>query len=86
MNYTFIDQQDAPARSPERGRRRVAGLDELVAGLTPGKVGRIELDEEEKPRAVTDQLFKTAARSGKLVDVWEVGGIIYTEIVPTAGN
>ncbi len=86
MNYTFIDQKDAPARSPERGRRRIAGIDELVEGLTPGKAVRIELNEEEKPRAVTDQLFKTAARTGKLVDVWEVDGIIYAEIVPTAGS
>ena len=81
MNYTLIDRQEAPARAPERGRRRVPGMDELVGSLVPGKVARIELGEDEKPLRVTDQLFKTAARQGKTVVVWEVGGVLYAELV-----
>ena len=81
MNYTLIDRQEAPARAPERAKRRVPGMDELVGSLVPGKGARIELAEDEKPLRVTDQLFKTAARQGKTVDVWEVGGVLYAEIV-----
>jgi hypothetical protein len=79
MNYTFIDRSDAPARAPERARRRVEGMDELIAALEPGKVARIEMSENEKPRGVADQVYKTATRSGMLVDVWDVGGILYVE-------
>ena len=81
MNYTLIDRQEAPARLPERGKRRIAGMEELVGGLVAGKVARIELAEGEKPRAVTEQVFKTAARQGKMVDVWDVGGVLYAELV-----
>ncbi|MDP9365638.1 MAG: hypothetical protein M3Q10_15690 [Chloroflexota bacterium] len=85
MNYTVIAREEAPARGPERNRRRVQGMEALVAALEPGKVARIELADEEKPRAVTEQLFKTATRAGKLVDVWEVDGVLYAEIAtPTA--
>ena len=80
MNYTVIPSQEAPARAPERARRRIQGMEELVAALEPGKVARIELSDDEKARVVTEQLFKTATRSGKLVDVWEVGGVLYAEL------
>ncbi|MDQ3780702.1 MAG: hypothetical protein M3354_09190 [Chloroflexota bacterium] len=87
MKHSMIEQSDAPARPPERGKRRVSGMDELVETLMPGKVARIEIEEDEKQRNVTEQLFKTAARSGKLVDVWEVGGILYAQVLtPTQGS
>ena len=81
MNYTFIDRLEAPARPPERAKRRMPAVTELVDALSPGKVARIELEEGEKALRVTDQLFKTAARQGKVVDVWEVGGVIYAELI-----
>lgn len=80
MNYTVIAREDAPARGPERTKRRIAGMEELVATLAPGKVARIELAEEERSRVVMEQLYKTATRAGKLVDVWEVGGVLYAEL------
>jgi hypothetical protein len=80
MQYTYIDQSDAPAPAPDRAKRRIAGVEELVAGLTPGKVARIELGEGEKPRPVVEQLFKAAARQRKLIDVYDVGGLLYAEM------
>ena len=86
MNFTLIDRQEAPARAPERAKRRIRGMDELVASLVPGKVARIELAEGDKPLRVSDQLFKTATRQGKLVDVWEVGGILYAEVADATAD
>lgn len=86
MNYTMIAKTDAPARLPERLRRRILGMEELVGGLTAGQVARIELQEGEKPRVVTEQLFKTAARHGKLVDVWEVGDVLYAELATSTAQ
>ena len=86
MNYTLIDHQEAPARGPERSKRRIPGMEELVGSLEAGKVARIELAEGEKPRMVTEQLFKTATRAGKMVDVWEVGGVIYAELAASGSS
>ena len=86
MNYTVIDRSEAPARRPERDKRRIPGIEELVGGLAPGKVARIELAEGERPRAVMEQLFKTATRQGKMLDIWEVGGILYAELAQTEGR
>jgi hypothetical protein len=86
VRYTIVDRQEAPARSPERAKRRVEGMEALVASLEPGKVARIELGEDENPRRVSEQLYKTANRSGKLVETWEVGGILYAEVAGTAGS
>ena len=80
MNFTLIDRQEAPARGPERSKRRIPGIEELVASLEAGKAARIELGENEKPRLVTEQLYKTATRAGKLVDVWEADGVLYAEL------
>ena len=80
MNYTIIARQEAPARPPERVRRRIAGIDTLVGSLEVGKVARIELGEDEKPRVAIEQLFRTASRAGKLVDVWEADGVLYAEL------
>lgn len=79
MKYTFIDRAEAPARAPERARRQVEGMDKLIAALEPGKVARIEMAENEKPRGVADQVYKTASRSGIVVDVWDVAGVLYVE-------
>ncbi len=80
MNYTMIDRQDAPARAPQRRKRRIEGLEDLVASLAPGRVARIQLGENEKARPVLEQIYRTASRSGKLVEVWEVGGVLYAEL------
>ncbi len=52
MNYTMIDRVEALAPAPERTRRRVEGMEELVASLTPGQVARIQLGDDEKVRPV----------------------------------
>lgn len=85
MNYTIIEREAAPARSPDRAKRRIEGMEALVASLEPGKVARIELGDDENPRRVSEQLYKTANRAGKLVDMWEVGGILYAEVAATSG-
>lgn len=81
MRYTFVDRAEAPARLPARGRRRFPDIDGLIAALEPGKVAKIELDEGEKTRVVTEHLFKSAAHQRRLLTVWEVGGILYAELV-----
>jgi len=86
VNYTIIEREAAPARSPERTKRRIEGMDSLVSSLEPGKVARIELGDDENPRRVSEQVYKTANRSGKLVDIWEVGGILYAEVAGTSGS
>ena len=84
MNYTMIDRQEAPARAPERPRRRIEGMEDLVASLVPGQAARIQLAEDEKPRPVIEQVYRTATRAGKLVEVWEVGGVLYVELAGQA--
>ena len=81
MQYAYIDQAEAPAPAPDRAKRRVAGVEELVAGLEPGKVAKIELEDGEKPRPILEQLFKAAARQRKLIDVYDVGGLLYAEMM-----
>ena len=81
MKYGFVPEADAPPPVLERKKRRIAGLDELVVGLLPGQVARIELEEGERPRPLIEQLYQTAARHGKLLDLWETGGIFYAAVV-----
>ncbi|MGI9253019.1 MAG: hypothetical protein ACR2J8_04680 [Thermomicrobiales bacterium] len=81
MNFEIIDKSDAPAQGPERRKRRNPAIEEMVTSLEPGKVARIQLDEDEKPRPLVEQIFKTGARQGKIVDVWEVGGLLFAEQV-----
>jgi len=79
MLYTMIPKSEAPAQGPERRKRRIPEIDDLVTALEPGTVARIELGEDEKPRPIIEQIFKAGARQGKVVDVWEVGGQLYAE-------
>jgi len=79
MRYSMIAKSEAPAQGPERRKRRIPEIDDLVQGLEPGSVARIELGEDEKARLVIEQIFKAGARQGKVVDVWEVGGQLYAE-------
>ena len=81
MRYTMIPKEEAPAQGPERRKRRSPEVDDLVGGLQPGIVARIELGEDEKPRPIIEQIFKSGARHGKVVDVWEVGGQLFVEQV-----
>jgi len=80
MNFTIIAREEAPARAPERTKRRIPGVVDLVGSLEPGKIARIELAEDERARVVTEQVFRAATRAGKLVDVWEVDGVLYAEL------
>lgn len=80
MKYGYLAKADVPPPSLDRKKRRVAGVDELVAGLLPGQVARIEIEEGEKALLVTEQLFKTAVRQRRLVEVWEVGGILFAAL------
>ncbi|MBA3416086.1 MAG: hypothetical protein H0U10_12760 [Chloroflexia bacterium] len=79
MRYSMIAKSEAPAQGPERRKRRIPEIDDLVRGLEPGRVAQIELGEDEKARLVIEQIFKAGARQGKVVDVWEVGGKLYAE-------
>jgi hypothetical protein len=79
VRYSMIAKSEAPAQGPERRKRRVPEIDDLVRGLEPGAVARIELGEDEKARPIIEQIFKAGARQGKVVDVWEVGGQLYAE-------
>jgi hypothetical protein len=81
MNYEIIEKSDAPAQGPDRRKRRLPAIEEMVAALEVGKVARIQLADDEKPRPIIEQIFKTGARHGKIVDVWEVGGMLYAEQV-----
>ncbi len=81
MNFEIIEKSDAPAQGPERRKRRNPAIEEMVGLLEPGKVARIKLDEDEKPRPLVEQIFKTGARNGTIVDVWEVGGLLFAEQV-----
>jgi hypothetical protein len=80
MHYTLIDRAAAPARMPDRGKRRSPEIDQLVAALTPGKVARVELTADEKPRGIIYRILRSAARQGRVVDAWEVGGFVYAEL------
>jgi hypothetical protein len=81
MDYTVIDRVDAPAPAPERSKRRIPELDTLIDSLAPGKVARIVPEEGRNSLRTVDQIYKTATKAGKLVNVWEVGGVIYAEPV-----
>ena len=81
MNYTFVPKAEAPAQMQGRQKRRLAGADELIGGLAPGQVARVELGEGERVRPVMEHLFKSAARQGRFIDIWEVGGLLYVELL-----
>lgn len=80
MNYTVMAREEAPARPPERIKRRPAGIDELIAALEPGKIARVDLGEDERSRPMIEQIHRAGTRAGKLVDVWEVAGTLYAEL------
>lgn len=78
VQYTLIEHDEAPPRPmARRGGRRHREVDALIGALSPGKVARIELAEEDKPGGVRKQLFEAAARTGRPVEVWEQDGVIY---------
>ena len=83
MQITIIPKAEAPARGPLRPKQRSPEAEALVDGLAPGQVARIELGDGEKPRPITEHLYRAATRRGKLIDIWEVGGIFYAELVAT---
>ena len=60
-------------------------MEGLVASLAPGKVARIIPEEGKNSLRTVSQLYKTATKAGKLVNVWEVGGIIYAEAAGSDG-
>ena len=80
MQYTLIDSSEAPARMPRRARRRHPEIEELIAALEPGKVARITVPKGTKGRSVGYRIMQTAARRRKMIDVWEVGGVLYAEL------
>lgn len=80
MQFEMIAKADAPAQGPDRRKRRMPQIEEMVDQLEPGKVARIQLGEEEKPRPLIEGIYKAAARRNKVVDVWEVGGLLYAEL------
>lgn len=82
----MIPKAEAPAQGPERRKRRLPEIDELIGGLAAGQVARIELGEDEKPRPIIEQIYKTGTRQGKLVEVWEVGGQLYVEQVSATSS
>lgn len=79
MQFEMIASADAPPAGPERRKRRMPEVEEMVAALRPGMVARITLGEDEKPRPVIEQIYRSAARHGKIVDLWESGGLLYAE-------
>lgn len=81
MQYEMIPKAEAPAQGPERRKRRLPEVEELVKALDGSTVARIKLGEDERPRQVVEQIFKTGVRLGRPVDVWEVGGFLYVETV-----
>ncbi len=80
MKYEFVAKTDAPPPSLDRKKRRIGGLDEVIGELPPGQVARVEMDEGERPRQMVEQLYQAAVRQGKLLEVWEVGGVFYAAI------
>jgi hypothetical protein len=85
MQFEMIAKADAPAQGPERRKRRMPQIEEMVGQLEPGMVARIQLGEDEKPRPVLEAIYKAAARRNKVVDVWEVGGLLYAEAIGGEG-
>lgn len=79
MQYEIIAKSEAPAAGPDRRKRRLPEVEEMVAALGPGTVARITLGEDEKPRPLIEQIYRSAARHGKIVDLWESGGLLYAE-------
>ena len=86
MQFEMIAKADAPAQGPDRRKRRMPQIEELVGQLEAGRVARIQLAENEKPRPIIEAVYKAAARQNKVVDVWEVGGLLYAEAVGGASQ
>lgn len=81
MQFDMIAKADAPAQGPDRRKRRMPQIEEMVGQLDAGRVARIQLGEDEKPRPIVEAIYKAATRQHKVVDVWEVGGLLYAEAV-----
>ena len=79
MRVTMIAKSEAPAQGPDRRKRRIPEVEEMIGSLAAGTVARIELGEDEKPRPIIEQIYRSAARRGKIVDIWDVGGQLYVE-------
>lgn len=84
MKFTYLTKADAPSMALVRKKRQYPGVDEVIAGLTPGHVARIELEEGERTRAAAEQLFQVANGQGSLLRVWEIGGVVYAELASAA--
>lgn len=79
MQYELIAKTDAPPPGPERRKRRMPLVEELVGQLAAGRVARVQLADDEKPRPVVEAIYKAAARRQLVVEVWEAGGLLYVE-------
>ena len=56
MQFEMIAKADAPAQGPDRRKRRMPQIEDLVGQLEPGRVARIQLAENEKPRVAMQTL------------------------------
>ena len=85
MQYEMIAAGDAPPPGPERRKRRLPEVEALIGELGPDAVAKVSLGEDEKPRPIMEHLYRSAARHGKAIEVWESGGHLYVEL-GTAGS
>lgn len=77
-SYLDVTKAPRPGKKPTTKQGRIS--QQLLAGLTKGKVLQVKPKEGQTVRGVKVSLSRAAKSLGKSVNTWDVDGVVYAEL------
>lgn len=81
MDGSYIESSKAPRPGKKPTTKRGEVSQRLVAGLTTGKVLRVQPEAGQTVRGVKVSLSRAAKNLGRTIETWDIEGIVYAELV-----
>ena len=76
----YLDEKDAPPAPKVMSKTAKENLD-IINGLKPGKVARVEVSEGQTLRGLKSGLTRVATNSGRKVVTYDDGEYAYVKLV-----
>jgi len=80
MDATYIDANKAPRPLKKPTTKRGQVSQQLITGLTKGKVLQVPVRSDQTPRGIKVSLVRAAKSLNKSIDIWDIDGIVYAEL------